>query len=87
MSGKITVIKFVVTTEVRGSFMTTKVLTTNKFYCCRLKIHNINCFIASPVNHLSEIVGTHPSSTCQSGEKVAQTLETPVAGEREILFI
>ena len=33
MSGKITVIKFVVTAEVRESFMRTKVLTTNQFDC------------------------------------------------------
>ncbi len=42
MSGKITVINFVVTAEVRGSFMRTKVLTTNQFYCGRLRVHNIS---------------------------------------------
>src|SRR4028119_747909 len=42
MSGKITVIKFVVTTEVLGSFMRTKVLTTNQFDCGRLRVHNIS---------------------------------------------
>ena len=42
MSGKITVIKFVVTTEVPGSFMRTLVLTTNQFNCGRLRVHNIS---------------------------------------------
>ena len=42
MSGKITVIKFVVTAEVRGSFMRTKVLTTNQFDYGRLRVYNIS---------------------------------------------
>ncbi len=42
MSGKITVIKFVVPTEVPGSFMRTKVLTTNQFDCGRFRVHNIS---------------------------------------------
>src|SRR5919199_1869713 len=42
MSGKITVIKFVVTTEVRRSFMRTLVLTTNQFDGGRLRVHNIS---------------------------------------------
>ena len=42
MSGKITVIKFLVTAEVRGSFIMTKVLTTNQFDCGRLRVHNIS---------------------------------------------
>jgi len=41
-SGKITVIKFVVTTEIRGSFMRAKVLTTNQFNCGRVRVHNIS---------------------------------------------
>ena len=42
ISGKITVIKFVVTAEVRGSFMRAKVLTTNQFDCGRVRVHNIS---------------------------------------------
>ena len=42
MPGKITIIKFVVTTEVPGSFMITKVPTTNQFDCGQLRVHNIS---------------------------------------------
>jgi hypothetical protein len=42
MSGQITVIKFLVTTEVRGSFMRTLVLTMNQFDCGRVRVHNIS---------------------------------------------
>jgi len=38
----ITVIKFVVTASVRGSFIRTKVLTMNQFDCGRVRVHNIS---------------------------------------------